>query len=243
VEFKSQELFHLGGPDACLQVDLVLDSLAGISSIPVLLLYPAHGAVDIREAVRMDSVARRREVCGPSRAQEGQYSYHLLVIDGTWRQAREMFRGNYEALFGPRVMKPPRCVFVDADALGSAFPPHSAHEAPSTTPSAFGTLRKQPEQELCMTTMEAVGLAVSLAEPGETGGRIIRAVDDLVNYIVQREADIRRHLPSAPSAGGPMQRPGAVSPSPLAKAEDGAFLRSAPRRQRRASLGHPAPAE
>lgn len=40
MEFKSQELFHLGGPDACLQVDLVLDSLAGISSIPVLLLYP-----------------------------------------------------------------------------------------------------------------------------------------------------------------------------------------------------------
>jgi DTW domain-containing protein YfiP len=118
---------------------------------PAILLYPGEGARDLASL----------EVEGP---------VTLVVLDGTWWQARKLFRQN------PELSRLPRY---------------------GLTPSAPSRYRIRREPALhCISTIEAVGEALSLLEPGGFDREsLLRPFDAMVEHQLQyAERGSPRHL-------------------------------------------------
>jgi DTW domain-containing protein len=119
---------------------------------PPILLYPGEGATDLAEA----------RPAGP---------VTLVVLDGTWWQAKKLFQHNPELARLPRY---------------------------SLSPSAPSRYRIRREPALhCISTIEAIGEALSLLEPaGFDREALLEPFDAMVEhqlrYAEQRSA--RRHL-------------------------------------------------
>jgi DTW domain-containing protein YfiP len=94
----------------------------------------------------------------------------IVVLDGTWSQARSMWWRNAWMLKLGRVILHP------------------------TEPSAYGRLRKEPRRE-CLSTIEAVGEA--LAGLGE-GDEVCRRLRSVFRTLVQRARDAPGNVGAAP---------------------------------------------
>lgn len=87
--------------------------------------------------------------------------YGLVVLDGSWSQAKALWWRNPWLLKLPRVMLHPK------------------------TPSLYGKMRKEPRPE-CLSTLEAIAEAlVALGEPKESGDTLKR----LFRTLLQRARD------------------------------------------------------
>jgi len=120
---------HLSLPNSVLRVglDFSADPVVGAElsgSQPVYLLFPKAGAVDIREL-------------------RGGPAITLVVVDGTWRQARRLLRLN------PQLDRLPAVAFTP------------------TRPSEY-QIRRQPAAH-CVSTIEALAEALRLIEPEDPG--------------------------------------------------------------------------
>jgi DTW domain-containing protein len=119
---------------------------------PPILLYPGEGARDLAEAPPPGPVT-------------------LVVLDGTWWQAKKLFQHNPELARLPRYGLSP------------------------TAPSRY-RIRREPALH-CISTIEAIGEALALLEPGGFDREaLLRPFDAMVEhqlrYAEQRSA--RRHL-------------------------------------------------
>lgn len=137
-------------------VDFTDDATVGAwlaSEPPPYLLFPGEGAIDPRDL-------RRGAAGDPPLA--------LVVLDGTWAQARSILRRN------PRLGRLPRVAF-----------------APSR-PSAYA-IRHQPA-DVCVSTLEALAEVLSLVEP-EAGAseRLLRPFAALVERQQWYQATVQTH--------------------------------------------------
>lgn len=119
---------------------------------PAILLYPGEGARDLHAEPPAGPVT-------------------LLVIDGTWWQARKLFRNNPELAALPRFSLTPNA------------------------PSRY-RIRREPAAH-CVSTIEAIGEALSVLEPsGFDRTALLRPFEAMVDYQLHyAEAQAsRRHL-------------------------------------------------
>lgn len=110
--------------------------------LSLLVLFPAPGAISLQAAQR--------------RVEHGE-RFALVVIDGTWQEAREMFAAKYE---GRR-------------EAGTAFEclalaPEDLEFLQQGAPSFAGC--RKPEGPDCLCTLEAVALALRALEPNAERG-------------------------------------------------------------------------
>lgn len=109
----------------------------------VLVLFPGQRATSLPELVANVRGKAREDGSDPPRLT-------LLVIDGTWKQAKEMFREMGRSPYlGPRVVQ-------------VALPPQEAQERGEGGPPD-GVLRKQPMKG-CVTTLEAIAFSMFYLE-------------------------------------------------------------------------------
>lgn len=119
---------------------------------PPILLYPGEGAIDLAEAPPPGPVT-------------------LVILDGTWWQAKKLFQHNPELAHLPRYGLSP------------------------SAPSRY-RIRREPAVH-CVSTIEAIGEALALLEPGGFDREaLLKPFDAMVehqlHYATQRSA--RRHL-------------------------------------------------
>ena len=130
----------------------------GDPAAPAILLAPGPSAIDLRASPPTGPVT-------------------LIVVDGTWAQAKKLLRVN------PRLARLPRYAFEPA------------------TPSNY-RIRREPAAH-CVSTIEATVAALSLLEPGRGGTEDVhaplRAFDAMVDHQVRiaRERSESRHLHAA----------------------------------------------
>ena len=124
-----------------------------------LLLYPGEGAIPLDDS----SVPVTPE------DSLGDDDRTLVVLDGTWRQARQLMTRH------PILRTVQRCVLTDSK------------------PSLYGTLRRATVQvDGHVSTCEAVGRALRWLEPEpETGARADRAICAAMAEMVQQQQQIQ----------------------------------------------------
>jgi DTW domain-containing protein YfiP len=125
---------------------------------PVLLLYPSPGAADISSWCRSTPPSARA-------------SPTLLLLDGTWRQAKEMHAASLPFLSSLGV-------------IPVALPVDSAVDGDSMFESEL-VVKKEPHRG-CMSTMEAAARALRLLEPEGKGeeieGAMLRVLRAMVAF-------------------------------------------------------------
>ncbi|KAJ1264509.1 hypothetical protein BS78_08G006500 [Paspalum vaginatum] len=141
------------------------------SSGPVLFLYPSPAASDLAAWCRATPRSARPR---PT----------LLLLDGTWRQAKEMraASGAFLASLG---------------AVPVALPVDGAVEGDSMFESEL-VVKKEPRKG-CVSTMEAAARALRVLEPeGGKGDEIEAALVGVVRAMVAFQMEHVRHLTVAP---------------------------------------------
>ena len=141
-----------------LEDDPRLLAAIGDATAPAILLSPGPSAIDLRAAPPVGPVT-------------------LIVVDGTWSQAKKLLRVN------PSLSRLPRYAFAPV------------------TPSNY-RIRREPAEH-CVSTLEATVAALSLLEPRREDGvdvrSALRAFDAMVDHQIRiaRERSASRHLHSA----------------------------------------------
>ncbi|KAL6905649.1 hypothetical protein ACP4OV_003250 [Aristida adscensionis] len=131
---------------------------------PVLLLYPSPGAADLAAWCRSAPPAARA-------------STTLLLLDGTWRQAKEMLAASLP--------------FLSPFAVPVALPVDSAVDGDSMFESEL-VVRKEPHKG-CVSTMEAVARALRLLEPEGRGAEVEEAMVRVLRAMVAFQAEHLQH--------------------------------------------------
>jgi DTW domain-containing protein len=157
VPINTARLVELQLEGAERHVAVTLDEAPGLRArlhdpeAPAILLYPGEGARDLASL----------EAKGP---------VTLVVLDGTWWQARKLFRQNPELAELPRYGLSP------------------------SAPSRY-RIRREPALH-CISTIEAVGEALALLEPGGFDREsLLRPFDAMVEHQLHyAERGSRRHL-------------------------------------------------
>ncbi|WVZ88061.1 hypothetical protein U9M48_034616 [Paspalum notatum var. saurae] len=140
-------------------------------SAPVLFLYPSPAASDLAAWCRATPLAARAR---PT----------LLLLDGTWRQAKEM-RAACEP-FLASLGAVPVALLVDGEVDGD-----SMFESELV-------VKKEPRKG-CLSTMEAVARALRMLEPEEgKGEEVEEALVGVVRAMVAFQMEHVRHLTVAP---------------------------------------------
>ena len=176
--------------------------LAGLSraGCPVLLLFPSAASVPLDRWL-----AARRDGDGDLREREGVPAYCLMVLDGTWQEAKEM----HAALLPEG---------EDEEEDGLLLHPVRLPAAGTRPPVR---LRTEPAPGL-VTTVQAVAEAVHVLEGdarsaagGDDGGlraALLRPLERLAKLQSANDAALRSRLDAAASdagvRGGRRQRPG-----------------------------------
>ncbi|WVZ88089.1 hypothetical protein U9M48_034642 [Paspalum notatum var. saurae] len=138
---------------------------------PVLFLYPSPAASDLAAWCRATPLAARAR---PT----------LLLLDGTWKQAKEM-----RAASGP--------FLASLGAVPVALPVDCAVDGDSMFESEL-VVKKEPRKG-CLSTMEAVARALRMLEPEEGKGEEIEAaLVGVVRAMVAFQMEHVRHLTVAP---------------------------------------------
>ncbi|KAG0519745.1 hypothetical protein BDA96_08G012900 [Sorghum bicolor] len=132
---------------------------------PVLLLYPSPAASDLTSWCR--STPR------PARA-----APTLLLLDGTWKQAKEMHAASLPVLTSLGIV--PVALPVDGSADGD-----SMFESDLV-------VRKEPRKG-CVSTMEAVARALRLLEPEENGAVVEEAMLGVLRAMVAFQTEHLQH--------------------------------------------------
>ncbi|CAN6322579.1 unnamed protein product [Urochloa humidicola] len=135
--------------------------LAPPSPNPVLLLYPSPGAADLASWCRSTPPSARA-------------SATLLLLDGTWRQAKEMHAASLPLLSSLGVV--PVSLPVDSGVDGD-----SMFESELV-------VKKEPHKG-CISTMEAVAGALRLLEPEGKGEEIEEAMLRVLRAMVAFQAE------------------------------------------------------
>jgi DTW domain-containing protein YfiP len=134
------------------------------SPSPVLLLYPSPGAADLASWCRST----------PPSARAGTT---LLLLDGTWKQAKEMHAASLP--------------FLSSFATPVALPVDSGMDGDSMFESGL-VVKKEPHKG-CMSTMEAVARALRLLEPEGSGKVIEEAMLGVLRAMVAFQAEHLQH--------------------------------------------------
>ena len=174
--------------------------LAGLSraGCPVLLLFPSAASVPLDRWL-----AARRDGNGDLREREGVPAYCLMVLDGTWQEAKEMHaallpEGDEDEEEDGLLLHP-----VRLPAVGTRPPVR---------------LRTEPAPGL-VTTVQAVAEAVHVLEGPAAGGddgglraALLRPLERLAQLQSANDAALRSRLDAGASdagvRGGRRQRPG-----------------------------------
>lgn len=140
---------------------------AATNNWPILLLFPGPDAIDVNDAATSTPPALAAGL--PPGGTHAHPHYLLIVIDGTWRHAKQLFtaaapfllRGGGEGR-GPAV----RVGLPIGQAAAPTTPPTTRNLC---TETGTITLFKEPMPG-CMTTSEAVARAVGVLEPPAEDG-------------------------------------------------------------------------
>ncbi|CAN6292550.1 unnamed protein product [Urochloa humidicola] len=135
--------------------------LAPPSPNPVLLLYPSPDAADLASWCRFTPPSART-------------SPTLLLLDGTWKQAKEMHAASLPLLSSLGV-------------IPVALPVDSAVDGDSMFESDL-VVKKEPHKG-CISTMEAVAMALRLLEPEGKGEEIEEAMLGVLRAMVAFQAE------------------------------------------------------
>ncbi|KAE9333670.1 hypothetical protein PF008_g14328 [Phytophthora fragariae] len=126
----------------------------------------------------------------------------LVVLDGTWKEAKKIARRNrahWEKAARDWDARGARLHYVCLDSDESAA---DAATAPPKR-SIYGDLRREP-MEGCMSTLEAVASALVLLEPGDSGRRVrdalLRAFKGMVS--IQEQHQMRGRAAKLEQYGG-----------------------------------------
>jgi DTW domain-containing protein YfiP len=158
VAINTARLVELQLENAERHVAVKLDEVPGIRArfndptAPAILLYPGDDAPDLASAPPPGPVT-------------------LVVLDGTWWQAKKLFQQNPELSQLPRYSLSP------------------------SSPSRY-RIRREPELH-CISTIEAIGEALTLLEPpGFDRDQLLRPFDAMVEHQLHyaRALGARRHL-------------------------------------------------
>ena len=149
---------HLSLPNSVLRVGLDFSDDAEVNAElaearPTYVLFPRPGALDIRDL-------------------RGRPAATLIVLDGTWRQARKLLRLN------PWLQRLPAVSFTP------------------THPSEY-QIRKQPAAH-CVSTIEALAEALRLLEP--EGLPVDGLLEPFRAMVAQQQWYRRQHRGAAPQA-------------------------------------------
>lgn len=150
----------------------LLPSSTSPASGPVLLLYPSPAASDL--------VSWCRSTPRPARA-----APTLLLLDGTWRQAREMHAASLPVL-------------ASLGAVPVALPVDSRADGDSMFESDL-VVRKEPRKG-CVSTMEAVARALRLLEPEREGAVVEETMLGVLRAMVAFQTEHLRHRTVKPRA-------------------------------------------
>ncbi|KAL6641910.1 hypothetical protein ACP70R_020091 [Stipagrostis hirtigluma subsp. patula] len=131
---------------------------------PVLLLYPSPGATDLAAWCRSTPPSARA-------------SPTLLLLDGTWKQAKEMHAASLP--------------FLSSFVTPVSLPVDSGVDGDSMFESEL-VVRKEPHKG-CMSTMEAVARALRLLEPEGKGKEIEDAMVGVLRAMVAFQAEHLQH--------------------------------------------------
>uniref|UniRef100_A0A0D3HRB8 tRNA-uridine aminocarboxypropyltransferase n=1 Tax=Oryza barthii TaxID=65489 RepID=A0A0D3HRB8_9ORYZ len=144
-------------------------ALRVISRSPVLLLFPSPDAVNLASWCRSTPP--------PARANPT-----LLLLDGTWKQAKEMHAASLPFLssFAVPVSLPVDCG-VDGDSMFEGEL----------------VVKKEPHKG-CVSTMEAVARALRLLEPEGRGEEIEETMVGVLRAMVAFQAEHLQHRPMKP---------------------------------------------
>ncbi|KQJ92340.1 DTW domain-containing protein 2 [Brachypodium distachyon] len=127
---------------------------------PVLLLFPSPAATDLASWCRSTPPSARANTT-------------LLLIDGTWNQAREMHAASLP--------------FLSSFAVPVSLPVDSGVDGDSMFESEL-VVRKEPHKG-CMSTMEAVARALRLLEPEGNGAGVEETMVSVLRAMVAFQAE------------------------------------------------------
>uniref|UniRef100_J3N5Y8 tRNA-uridine aminocarboxypropyltransferase n=1 Tax=Oryza brachyantha TaxID=4533 RepID=J3N5Y8_ORYBR len=143
--------------------------IARSPSSPVLLLFPSPDAADLASWCRSTPPAAR---ANPT----------LLLLDGTWKQAKEMHAASLP--------------FLSSFVVPVSLPVDCGVDGDSMFESEL-VVRKGPHKG-CMSTMEAVARALRLLEPEGSGAEIEQAMVEVLQAMVAFQAKHVQHRPMKP---------------------------------------------
>jgi DTW domain-containing protein YfiP len=169
--------------DATLKVGLSWPSLGKILGRPV---DPQRWAILYLGSVKPAALALRQEIIAVNRKGEAEsdqeaalkYIEGVIVLDGTWSQAKALWWRN------PWMLRCRRVVLS----------PHA--------PSAYGNLRREPRRE-GLSTIEAAGMLIAYLEQRP---EIATSLRDSFALMLSRYREIHPHKASAPRSRGPHHR-------------------------------------
>ena len=187
-----------------------------------IMLFPGPDAIDLDKYVELQQVPGEQQDSDdptihneidnlPSLDSNDQYTQKkqtLVLIDGTWSEAKRIIRKSPEILEGCQMVQfafddsEEETTLDDAnvDAASSAWPtqPESESDKAIKSRSIYHAMRKEPEEH-CLSTLEACGEALKILEGAVNGPILQEALTSVLSKHVElhlrnaREASQSRH--------------------------------------------------
>ena len=192
-----------------------------------LSTHTGPGAIELKDAIQSpalrSALAARASVEHEASASSSRTEaesllacqYVLLVIDGTWQQAREMFSAIFAWLPpSTQMVTISQAPFLSREVSREPHPLSHfervrhpvAHSSPDTD-CAQVQIHVEPQQG-CMLTAEAVAAALQVAEGGEAGEAIatgiIRPLQEMISIQARFDPSLQ------PDNAAPLVKPGRV---------------------------------
>ncbi len=130
------------------QLDMILENAMSKGMTP-LLLFPGSNAITLEDPDALKTIDLYRQAHILTKEQEAQSEdeenkYLLIIVDGTWTQARRMVR------YSPILME--KCQQIQFTSTAAS------------TRSIYDPIRKQPDSK-CLSTLESCSRTLTLLEP------------------------------------------------------------------------------
>mmetsp|Transcript_33335 Transcript_33335/g.49690 ORF Transcript_33335/g.49690 Transcript_33335/m.49690 type:complete len:473 (-) Transcript_33335:18-1436(-) len=166
------------------ELEAVVDDACQRGLVP-LLLFPANDAITLenKDAIQQLQAAKQRflsqEKIAPNTGNCNEDEYLLIIVDGTWTQAKRMVR-NSPILFE-------RCQPVQFMSTSDR--------------SIYDSIRKQPES-FCLSTLESCARTLKLLEPNNPDmesavGHLHASLRGLVNTQMKKERESLEENPDS----------------------------------------------